>query len=318
MALSANRELDFELATERSVESKAPTLVVSAARALDPALVRAIGLDPDQIRSIWEGRSESPGGPASARSPVLPVVEGMSLDRLRNDAVPACTLPSGGARSIALSSERAKAASGRSASDAQERDYIAAWKSSLHNTNGIGRYATVVMGGAIDTAQDVVRRGRAWITSQMRDPTIGIGARTSLVIGQSLSGSGPESLVTVVTAPNTAALQASVTCLTAPAIWSRLEGHIAALDANDGTLTTYETHQGRLVEADDQSFANLRLAFAGWLSMNPMTYVFAIFMAAAALGASTSSMLRDLGRRNPGRETRESETNGPDHTAGEA
>lgn len=102
----------------------------------------------------------------------------------------------------------------------------------------------------------------------------------------------------VVTAPNASMLKASVSCLVDPAVWTGLSGQAAFLDASDGSLGTVQPRRVGLIETQRRSLANLRLVSAAWLSLNPGAYVAMTLVMALCLGLATTSLVRQLGRRN--------------------
>ncbi|MET7246810.1 cellulose biosynthesis cyclic di-GMP-binding regulatory protein BcsB [Methylobacterium sp. EM32] len=293
MALSARRPIDFELANDRILDRRAPTLVVAPARALEPEVLRSVGLNPDQIRQIWQGRAAAaPLGEPSQR-PV--VMDGASINRLRNNLPPACALPAVGPRPAVIAPRRART----DAAEAEERDFPAGWNGGLRPQSAFADQVSVAVARLGAALRSGLSAASAWAGDQVREPEIEVGAQASLIVGQGLSGSDAGSLLTVVTAPNAANLQASVTCLTTPSIWNRVEGRVVTLDANDGTLGIHEAKRARFLGSDRMSFENLRLVVAGWFSTNPSAYALLVFAAAIGLGLSTSAMLRDVGRPNP-------------------
>ena len=292
MAVSAGRPIDFELANDRALEGRTPTVVVAPARALEPEILRTVGLDPDRIRQIWEGRAATvPLGEPTRR---LAAMDGASLDRLRNDRPPACALPAPGPRAAGPGPSRARP----DAAERDERDFVADWNGTVSPPARLADRASAFTARLGAAARESWTAAVAWAEDQVREPVIEVSPQASLVVGQGLPGRDPNALLTVVTAPNAAALQASALCLTTPSIWNRIEGRVAILDAEDGTLAVYETKQVRIVESAPVSLANLRLVVAGWFSTNPSVFVLILFAAALCLGLSTTAMLRDVGRAN--------------------
>lgn len=287
LALAAGRPVDFELANERSLERRTPTLVVGPVRSLDPEVLKAAGLDPQQIQQIWQGRAVSGGSEPKAPARA----EGLSLDRLRTNLSPACALPAATSRSLPVT-QRARPAPAR----AQAADLASSWGASLRGTSAVGDSLSAVSAKLTAAAQDAYAAASRWTETQVREAEIEVDARASLIVGQGIGGRDVGSLVTVVTAPTAAVLQASMTCLTSPAVWDRLQGRVAVLDANDGSVTTYEAAQTHIVETTPRTFENLRLIVAGWFSSNPSTFALMLFAAAVSLGLTTSAMLRGVGR----------------------
>jgi hypothetical protein len=302
MALSAGRVIDFSFGTSREIDAQRPTLVVSPAPALDPSLLRRIGVDPDQLRNIWQARADaSPGsgrgGPAQPEPNAA--IDSMTLDRLRNDVPAACALPPQFAPAVPIRIDRPKLAGLSPQEKSGVRQIESAWQASLGRSDASKDRLAAVIAKSKEIVRSDFRDIANWFQRQRTDPPIAIESRASLVIAQNLAGQSTDAMVTLVTAPNSAVLQASVTCLTAPSVWNKVQGRLAILDANDGSLATYEANHTLLLETESRNFQNLRLVFAGWLSLNP-TYFMAIIMAAAiCLGLSTNILLRRIGRPNP-------------------
>ncbi|WP_264047931.1 cellulose biosynthesis cyclic di-GMP-binding regulatory protein BcsB [Methylobacterium flocculans] len=292
MALSAGKPIDFELTNDRALEGRTPTVVVGPARALDPAILRTTGLDPDQIRQIWQGRAATQLLSEPGRR--FAVMDGASLDRLRNDRPPACALPAAGPR-LAGAIERT-----RPDAERRERDLVAEWNGATASQERLADQVATISARLGAAARESWAATKAWAVDQVREPEIEIGSQASLIVSQGLPGRDPNGLLTVFTAPSAAALQASAICLTTPSIWNRIDGRVATLDANDGTLTNHGAKQARFVESAPASLGNLRLVVAGWFSTNPSVFTLILFVAAISLGLSTSAMLRGLGRPNPG------------------
>ncbi|KQQ26393.1 cellulose synthase [Methylobacterium sp. Leaf123] len=292
MALSAEKPIDFELANDRALDGRTPTVVVAPARALEPDILRTVGLNPDRIREIWEGRAATaPLGEPTRR---VPVMEGASLDRLRKDRPPACALPAAAPRSANPVPSRPRLdSSGR-----DEHDLVADWSGTLSAQPRLTDWATTFKAKLTAAAWEGWTATVNWAQDQVREPEIEVGPQASLIVGQGLPGRDPSGLLTVFTAPNAASLQASALCLTTPSIWSRIEGRVATLDGEEGTLAVYDAKQVRLLESGPASIGNLRLVVAGWFSTNPSLFVLILFAAAVSLGLSTSAMLRDVGRAN--------------------
>jgi hypothetical protein len=287
MAVAAGRPIAFELGNESALQRRAPTVVVAPARALDPDILRAVGLDSEQIRKIWEGRAS--GGTVPGQPEALP---GISIDRLRHDVPPACALPVSASRGAQPGLRRARSAD----PDGEARDLVSSWTTALRGRDSVGDRLSGVAASLRAAANDAVTTAGQWITDQIRDQPVAVSARASMVVGQGVAGRDPDSVLTVFTAPNGATLQAAAICLGTPAVWGQLQGRVAVIDANDGAVTTYASNQTQILETEPRSFENTRLMLAGWFSTNPNTFVLVLFAAAIVLGLSTQAMLRNIGR----------------------
>jgi cellulose synthase operon protein B len=290
MAVAAGRPIDFELGNESALQRRAPTVVVAPARALDPDILRAVGVDADQIRQIWERRAAA--GTVPGQAEMLP---GISIDRLRHDVPPACTLPVPAARGAQPGLRRARGAD----PDGEARDLATSWTTALRTRDSVGDRLSGVASTLRAAADDAVATASQWMTDQIRDQPVAVSARASMVVGQGVAGRDPDSVLTVFTAPNSATLQAAAICLGTPAVWGQLQGRVAVIDAEDGAVTTYASNQTQLLETEPRTFENTRLILAGWFSTNPNTFVLVLFAAAIILGLSTQAMLRNVGRAEP-------------------
>ena len=123
------------------------------------------------------------------------------------------------------------------------------------------------------------------------------GIFASLIIAQGAGGRLEDGTV-LVTAPNPSMLKASVSCLVDPVVWTNLVGQAAFLDASDGSLSVVQPKRVGLIETQARSLGNLRLVSAAWLSLNPAAYVAMTLVMALCLGLATTSLVRQLGRRN--------------------
>ncbi len=129
------------------------------------------------------------------------------------------------------------------------------------------------------------------------DDTVEVPATASLLIaeGQPVQSSN----TVIVTAPNASLLKASVSCLVDPVVWARLGGSAAFLDASNGALVTSRPERVEIVETQPRSLPNLRLVSAAWLSINTEYYVGLTLAMALFLGLATTSLVRNVGRKNP-------------------
>ncbi|WP_246692447.1 cellulose biosynthesis cyclic di-GMP-binding regulatory protein BcsB [Methylobacterium sp. WL1] len=88
LAMASERVIDFEVVTQQQVAFDASQLVVAPARALDPALLEAVGFDPQQIQRVWEGRADMVATPGQFGPEGV-----LTLDRLRRNLPMRCALP---------------------------------------------------------------------------------------------------------------------------------------------------------------------------------------------------------------------------------
>ena len=303
LAGAAGRMIDFELAGDMQSGSPGPTLVVAPVRSLSPSTLSGLGLDPDQIRTIWQARAETARAPGQSGSVPAP-----TLDRLRRNLPPRCSLPELTLRAPAPSPTIASAAPAEARRSPQARlsdgDLVTKWDETLRARHPV-----------LEAADGVVERGRALLNSVVGDPralfsaapstpaTVTVPPGASLIMAQGFpttaaAQNGFDGSVTVITAPNALLLKASAACLIDPEVWSRIDGRFAFLDASDGSLETVAPRNVELVETKTRSLSNIRLVTAGWLSMNPAIYVALTLGLALLLGLTTTSLVRNIGRKN--------------------
>jgi hypothetical protein len=82
-----------------------------------------------------------------------------------------------------------------------------------------------------------------------------------------------------------------------PPRWTRADGRLSILDASDGALDSIAADATRYIPTGPLSVENIRLITAGWLSMNPGLYVFLALLMALCLSATTTHLVRNVGRR---------------------
>jgi hypothetical protein len=124
-----------------------------------------------------------------------------------------------------------------------------------------------------------------------------VSQRAALLVGQDFPGDRAANLWTVVTAPDAATLQAGVDCLTHPQIWSRLAGRISAVNADETLAFVPTGERVRYVTTQPFGLVNTRLVAAGWLSLNPLSYVAIALLLVLCLAASTLWLVLNTGRR---------------------
>ena len=299
LASAAGRVIDFELATEAQ-SGTGPTLMVAPVRAVAPATLTGLGLDPEQIRRIWEARAETarPAGQSGS-------VPAPTLDRLRRNVPARCSLPDLSFRVAGPVPPRGAGpdapAGGRTGrASASDGDLVTKWDETLRARHPLVEAADGLVERASATVRGLLGETRTWIDADASERASAVPPRASLILAQALSsgGIGVDDTTTLITAPNPLLLKASVACLIDPGVWSRIGGRFAFLDAADGRLDTVEPDTVRIVETRPPSLWNLRLVVAGWLSMNPAVYAALALALALCLGLTTALMVRNVGRRN--------------------
>ncbi|WP_461653843.1 cellulose biosynthesis cyclic di-GMP-binding regulatory protein BcsB [Methylorubrum aminovorans] len=306
LAIAAKRVIDFELVPDAGGTDGGARLVVAPARALNPVTIQSVGLDPDEIRRVWQGRAETVATPGQFGPEGV-----LTLDRLRRNLPMRCALPPAAvpvsvaptptqptapAVAPAVAAAPSPRAPPRPSAPETDEELVARWDQTL---SGAAFVPTVLREGWTRLANWALRL-RSDVTGLIEAPVadVPINPRASLIIAEDSGGTRLGETTVLVTAPNPSMLKASVSCLVDPVVWTRLVGRAAFLDASDGTLTTVEPDRVALIETRTWSLANFRLVSAAWLSLNPGYYVGMTLFMALCLGLATTGLVRQLGRRN--------------------
>jgi cellulose synthase operon protein B len=279
--------------------------VVAPARMLDPGMMASAGLDPEAVRAAWQERAEAavekPSDSAFSRAEIA--VRNRLL--LQRDVPTLCRLPRRGGRTGAAApaglapAGAATSARGVLVAGPEPQDLFDAWNDTVR---GRGRWLAEAGGwftGPGRWVGDMAAASWSWASERLSvtaAPTA-ITPQASLVVAQSIQGDSPDNVVTIVTAPNAEILGASVACLADPRVWTRADGRLSILDASDGALDAVPAEATRYIPTGPLSIQNVRLITAGWLSMNPGLYVFVALLMALALSATTTHLVRNVGRR---------------------
>ncbi|MFE1600453.1 cellulose biosynthesis cyclic di-GMP-binding regulatory protein BcsB [Methylobacterium sp. ID0610] len=295
LAIAAGRVIDFEASPEERAAGGGASLVVAPARALNPLTLTAAGLDPDQIRRIWEGRAETVATPGQFGAAGV-----LTLDRLRRNVPMRCALPPMTVPlRVAAPATPPPSPPPRSAPPPSEGDLLARWGASLQTPNPL----LAALAGAWERTTGAAATLWGMAAERVRGPAaatgaVEVGPQATLVVAETPGATGLSDSSLLVTAPNPSILKASVSCLVDPVVWTRLSGRAAFLDAADGGLTLVAPERTGLIRTQPWSLANLRLVSAAWLSLNPTVYVGMTLLMALCLGLTTTSLVRHLGRRN--------------------
>jgi hypothetical protein len=172
------------------------------------------------------------------------------------------------------------------------------WDANIRNQGGIfarlkTRYDRAVAWGA-DIYADLHNWVSARLETQIKRPIL--TRQASLIVAQDLVNGAPDSLRTLITAPNAAVLAQSVACLVDPRVWQQMAGRVSVLNAAEGAIVNIPVETSYLVATQPLSIDNMRLIAAGWLSLNPNIYVFVVLILALLLAAATNWFLRGVGR----------------------
>ena len=274
VAVAAGRLVPFAFATRMPMVADGSTLVVSAARALDPGTMSRVGLDPVAVQAAWRSAADASPGPSTA-----PDVVGPHWWLNNPDGPSACKLPphavlakaAGKPVAVKLKDDDIlDAAAGETPESPAWYDRLATWAGAMQE-----RFRSASGGSA--------------------NP--GVDADASLIMAQGVTG-GDGDVTTIVTAPDAATLKASVGCLFDPLVWSKVHGRLAALDASTGEIVATDATRFTYHGARNTSFGNGRLVMAGWFSLNPLAFVAMSLVLAFCLSGTTLWFVRGVGRRS--------------------
>jgi cellulose synthase operon protein B len=272
LGLAAGRQIPFSFTTNQPADGPGHLLVIAPARALDPASMRQAQLDPDLVRQAWSAAAEQ--APVARSSVSRGVLRRRAYE---GDWPDACAI------------------NRRNPADAETppeptKETIADLTGAIRTDYGSANIGRMV--GA-------VRKLIGWDANppvQAAAPNPFSGA--SLLVAQGPRQGDPDSVVTIISSPNAATLNSSVTCLVEPSVWSRLSGRLSVLDESTGSVAGTEPETRRYVATQEFSVHNERLMMAGWLSLNPRMFIFVAFLLALPLAVTTHFLVRNVGRKN--------------------
>jgi cellulose synthase operon protein B len=272
LGLAAGRQIPFSFTTNQPADGPGHLLVIAPARALDPASMRQAQLDPDLVRQAWSAAAEQ--APAVRSSISRGVLRRRAYE---GDWPDAC------------------AANRRNPADAETPPE----QTKENNADLTGAIRTDYGSADIGRMVGAVRKLIGWDANppvQAAAPNPFSGA--SLLVAQGPRQGDPDSVITIISSPNAATLNSSVTCLVEPSVWSRLSGRLSVLDESTGSVAGTEPETRRYVATQEFSVHNERLMMAGWLSLNPRMFIFVAFLLALPLAVTTHFLVRNVGRKN--------------------
>jgi len=299
LSIAAGEVINFRFTTKRPPNGAGATLVIAPHRTLETKLVKALGLSPDTLHSIWNGRVNEK--PQSGDDRELTRWERITRERLilQRNFPAACHMrkPPGGYKTAFMMDMNPVAAIGDEKKE--KRDLFAEWDQRIRSQSKIMGYFSGFVKGVSDWAQGKYSVARLWIGSQI-DP----GAEkkifteySSLIVAQNILGNSSKNIWTVFTAPNTGLLAQAVGCLVDPRVWQQVSGRMAVLDASDASVSVVSAADSQLIPTQPLSVGNVRLIVAGWFSLNSRVYVFCALLLALLLAASTHWFVRNSGRK---------------------
>ncbi len=304
MAVSAGAAVDFKFTILPPAKGSGATLLVAPARALDPAMMRNIGLDPDAVRQAWEKRAETPPKPTDE---LLSQLEALARNRLvlQRNFPAACNLPKppGGfvqASKPALRGPLPAPPSGRGgAPGSGDQGLLQEWNENVRQKNVWLSGVMESINGARDWFRTKAGDVQGWFSGKFDNtpPPSPLTSQSSLLLVQSILGGTSDDIWTVVTAPNAGILAESVACLVDPRVWTQVSGRISALDGSEGAVTSSPSATARFIATQPLLLRNVRLIAAGWLSNNTGVFVLLGLSSALVLSGATTWLIRSLGRR---------------------
>ena len=277
LAVAAGAPTPFDF---RATPSKDPsaTLAVGPARAIEPALWIAAGLEAATVKQAWQDRAES-GAPLAGRR------------RVRDDPIAACaSAPAPRPSAIAASALKVGAEPPRSrdlvvetrATGAGSRDWMdrATWAGALE---GVWRALASRLPASFLPSQPIT--------------SVADLAGASLLVAEGAPESRPSEVTMLVSAPNSALLSQAVACLIEPRVWGGLSGRLSLIDASSGVVRSIAAEHATFVPTESLTVGNIRLIAAGWLSMNPNSYALGALLIATVLALATWWLVGHVGRR---------------------
>lgn len=300
LAISAGRPIAFALTLSEPAADSGPALIIAPAQAVPSDTFRSVGLQQQTVLDNW---SQSLNADVSAASQTLTRTEALARHRLvlQRNFPAACHMPTpqGGFRYAEHTSKyRNDRTSVGAIGDSDQSKLFEEWDANIRNQGGIfarlkTRYDRTVAWGK-ETYSDLHNWVSDRLETQIKRPIL--TRQASLIVAQDLINGAPDSLRTLVTAPNAAVLAQSVNCLVDPRVWQQIAGRVSVLNAAEGAIANIPVETSYLIATQPLSIDNMRLIAAGWLSLNPNIYVFMVLILALLLAAATNWFLKNVGR----------------------
>ncbi|MCT8266422.1 cellulose biosynthesis cyclic di-GMP-binding regulatory protein BcsB [Afifella sp. JA880] len=266
LAAVSGAPLNLEVAFSAPPADAGTSIVVAAALALPGSVADAVGLDAAGMRQAWRSQmlNSRVGRAGLGEAPLYTGSTG------RDDPTPQ------------RASQRLFMQPSVSLDD---------WTEQMRENGGFG--------GPFE-------RAISWLKDQVGSATgnIGLGEGpdplrvkpgSTLVLAQAEAPANEGRTWTVVTAPTSGELAASVAQINTASLLYRLDGRALAFGRNDGDITRATNGSFYYVTTQPLSFQNIRLVAAGWMSLNIVYYVLGLIAACACLGLATTALLRRVG-----------------------
>ncbi|WP_170850294.1 MULTISPECIES: cellulose biosynthesis cyclic di-GMP-binding regulatory protein BcsB [unclassified Beijerinckia] len=299
LATSAGKPIDFELTLSAPTAEQGPALIVAPALSVQGDTFKSVGLQQQAILDNW---NEAVNAEAAPLSDQLTRTEAMARHRLvlQRNFPAACHMPTpqGGYRTAEASAKFTTDRFAVGAIGEADKGLYDEWDSNIRNQGGIIGRAVNTYNRVVDWGSSLFSDTRGWIGDhfEVRIQRPVLTRQASLVMAQDLTGSTPDGVRTLVTAPNAAMLAQSVACLIDPRVWQQISGRVSVLNAAEGAMVDIPVENARLVATQPMSIDNMRLIAAGWLSLNRNIYVLLAFILALVLACATHWFLKGVGR----------------------
>ncbi len=264
-AVAAGMQLTPNIVLSHNPSPKGSAIVFGAFADVPPELIQAAGLDLDAMRSAWthvEARSA-----ATAR---LRDGRGMGKDQVSTASL----------TDLAASNDRDGSLLYRK------------WSEDV--SAGQWRVEPVRLLAEILQKSTGLSRDNLPHWGQAED-RFAVVPDTRLVVAQHEAPAAHGATLTLLLAPSSEVLAASMRDLTGPWMWNQLDGRIAALDSRSARLTVVHAVTDYFIPTATLSPGNLRLIAAGWLSSSIEIYVLIFVLMAIALGAATTATVKRYG-----------------------
>ncbi len=317
MAIAAGRPIDFSVSARPPASGEGPTLAVAPLDALDSEVLKALEIPAAKLRETWTsaGRSAKLSQsdekmlasatrsrdwlapefdiPSACQAALPPELRRSTLTRLR--------FPNVDFVAVGTIARKGGEDGKDKADDPGEPDLFAEWDDKIReNASLLRRFGAAAL------------RWRDWIVAKFTDASDWVSHKfdglraddpalarnATLLVAQGVLGEHAQDIWTIVTASNPEELDLSVRCLVDPRVSAQLSGRLSYLDPGLARVNAVEVEYPRLLATQPLSFGNLRLIFAGWLSLHRLTYVLVALTLATLLALTTRLFVSNVGRRS--------------------
>ncbi|WP_210495972.1 cellulose biosynthesis cyclic di-GMP-binding regulatory protein BcsB [Microvirga antarctica] len=296
MASVAGHPTTVNVGFEQPPQSGSHVLAIGAFGDVPDAMLRAAELDPDKLRSAWQGTTT--GAVQTSSNPER--IKVASMDASGELVVPSRRVPTD--PPVATSSLHDQLANTQSS--------LGGLKTLVGSTSS--DWLTRHVGSVFATASDIVTEPlrRTGVLASPEAARLVVTDNSTLVIAQGArardlqDGSQPGFLpsiesTTVIVAPSAADLVASTSNLLTGSLWQQLVGQAAVFDSETNQIATRVSGNIWLSKTAGLDVQNVRLIAAGWLSRNVPVLLVALLAVLLVLTMLLQRTLRTTGVREP-------------------